>query len=302
MASRDLSNVAASCFTGATVIAITNPLDCLKQRWQVAQTSTRTPLLAFAQEIVRAEGAWRGLWYPGLLSNCLACTISVGTRIGLYPRLRDSFSAGKSGTTMGMLASGLAGGALGYVVSAPFFFASRVAQAEAGIIADGVLITGACAGRAPSVADPGGLATLHYLWSTHGLGALWKGASVLVARGAVLSSTQLTTYDLSKRQLVAAGVEDGPLVHSAASVLASVMLTTAICPLDVVLTTYQAGPSIGRPYTNAWEAACGLVSAGGPAALMRGWLPLWARFLPSSVLTFFIFEQTRKLLLGAYLD
>lgn len=301
MPSADACNIAASCFTGATVIAITNPLDCLKQRWQVAQTTTRTPV-AFALEIVQAEGAWRGLWYPGLLSNCLACTISVGTRIGLYPRLRDSFSSGKSSSTTGMFASGLAGGALGYIVSAPFFFASRVAQAEAGIVADGVLVTGACAGRAPMVADAGGLATLHHLWSMHGLGALWKGAWVLVARGAMMSSTQLTTYDLSKRQLVAAGVEDGPLVHSAASIVASVVLTTAICPLDVVLTTYQAGPSIGRPHANAWDAARGLVSTGGPMALMRGWLPLWARFLPSSFLTFHIFEQMRKLLLGKYLD
>ena len=300
-ASADACNIVASCFTGATVIAITNPLDCLKQRWQVAQTSTGTPL-SFAREIVRAEGVWCGLWYPGLLSNCLACTMSVGTRIGLYPRLRDSFSAGKSGSTFGMFASGLAGGALGYIVSAPFFFASRVAQTEAGVIADGILVTGACAGRAPSVVDAGGLATLRHLLSSHGLSALWKGASVLVARGAVMSSTQLTTYDLSKRRLLAAGVEDGPLVHSAASVAASVVLTTAICPLDVVLTTYQAGPLVGRPYASAWEAARGLVGAGGPAALMRGWLPLWARFLPSSFLTFHIFEQTRRLLLGTYLN
>jgi hypothetical protein len=29
------SEIGASCVTGAAVIAITNPLDCLKQRWQV---------------------------------------------------------------------------------------------------------------------------------------------------------------------------------------------------------------------------------------------------------------------------
>jgi hypothetical protein len=35
---------------------------------------------------------------------------------------------------------------------------------------------------------------------------------------------------------------------------------------------------------------------------MRGWTPLWLRFLPSSVLTFAIYEQARLLLLGKYLD
>ena len=35
--------------------------------------------------------------------------------------------------------------------------------------------------------------------------------------------------------------------------------------------------------------------------LLRGWLPLWARFLPSSVLMFVIYEQLRRAMLGDYL-
>ena len=44
-----------------------------------------------------------------------------------------------------------------------------------------------------------------------------------------------------------------------------------------------------------------MVAAEGPRVLMRGWLPLWARFLPSSVLTFYIYEQLRMLLVGSYM-
>ena len=44
-----------------------------------------------------------------------------------------------------------------------------------------------------------------------------------------------------------------------------------------------------------------MVAAEGPRVLMRGWLPLWARFLPSSVLTFYIYEQFRMLLVGSYM-
>lgn len=40
----------------------------------------------------------------------------------------------------------------------------------------------------------------------------------------------------------------------------------------------------------------------GARGLFRGWVPLWARFLPSSILTFHIYEQTRRVLLGRYLD
>ena len=203
-------NVGASCFAGAAVIGLTNPLDCLKQRWQVARTAL--PSFAFVKEIVATEGLFRGLWRPGLVTNCLACTISVGTRIGLYPSLRDKLTVMTSEPTRtSMFISGLAGGALGYIVAAPLFFATRVAHAEAGLVVDGMLVTGAAAGRAPTAADTGGLGMLRHLWVTTAQPfGLWTGAGMLVARGALMSSTQLATYDSTKRSLQAAGRRFAP--------------------------------------------------------------------------------------------
>lgn len=91
-------------------------------------------------------------------------------------------------------------------------------------------------------------------------------------------------------------------MHSAASLAASLALTTAICPFDVTYTAFTAGPTIGRPHASPAAAARALLREGGPAVFLRGWLPLWARFLPSSVLTFHIYEQTRRALLGSYLQ
>ena len=84
-------------------------------------------------------------------------------------------------------------------------------------------------------------------------------------------------------------------------------LTTAICPLDVTLTRLQVARAAAT--TRSEVAALGgplacvrsMVAAEGPRVLMRGWLPLWARFLPSSVLTFYIYEQFRMLLVGSYM-
>ena len=123
----------ASAFTGSAVIGITNPLDCLKQRWQVAPTSNGMGLPAFTGSIIRSEGLLGGLWLPGLTTNVFACTCTVGIRLGLYPMLRDALSPDSSKRSgASMFASGLAGGALGYIIAAPLFAASRVAQAAAG--------------------------------------------------------------------------------------------------------------------------------------------------------------------------
>jgi len=266
------ANVAASCFTGAAVIALTNPLDCLKNRLQVADAPG---VVAFGRDLVRRDGGLvRALWLPGLATNCAACTISVGTRLGLYPALRDALPGERSGAAM--LGSGLAGGACGYAVAAPFFHATRVAH----VADDGA----------------GGARALRRL-AAGGAAALWKGAPLLVARGAVMSGTQLATYDLAKGAAVDRGAADGPALHALSSLAASVALTTAMVPLDVTLTHYQAAPRAGGPVATARA----LLAARGPAVFVRGWLPLWARFLPSTVLTFLIYEQARKLLLGTFL-
>lgn len=92
------------------------------------------------------------------------------------------------------------------------------------------------------------------------------------------------------------------MVHCAASLAASLTLTTAICPLDVTYTAYLTGPALGRPHASPLACARALIAEGGARALLRGWVPLWLRFLPSSLLTFLIYEQSRRLLVGRYLD
>ena len=174
-------------------------------------------------------------------------------------------------------------------MSAPLFAASRVAQAETGLVsAEGLYTTGSRLGTKPTVASNLGLATLAHLFATQGLVGLWRGSEVLVARGALMSATQLTTYDWTKRQLKQElGVADGPALHIGSSFVASLTLTTAICPLDVIYTKFlHAGPP-ATPLSSARQ----LLHEGGAAALFRGWTPLWARFLPSSVLTFVIYER-----------
>ena len=112
-----------------------------------------------------------------------------------------------------------------YLVAAPLFGASRVAQAEAGKLdAAGTYATGARKGCAPRIpgAPISGLPTLQHMAAEGGVLSLWRGSEVLVARGALLSATQITTYDLTKGYLrTSVGLADGPLVHCIASFVAS---------------------------------------------------------------------------------
>lgn len=275
--------VGASCFTGAATMMLTNPLDCLKQRWQVAPMQSQRSLGAFTREILLSEGIFTGLWFPGLTTNVMACSISVGVRLGFYPMLRDALQPDQQRSGFSMFTSGLLGGALAYIISSPFFAASRVAQAEVGT---------------PQQAS-GSIGTLARMARTTGVLGLWRGSEILVARGALLSATQLATYDLCKGWLRSLGLEDGPTLHSVCAFATSLSVATAICPLDITYTAHLAGK---HSHASAWSCALALLRDNGPGIFLRGWTPLWARFVPSGLLTFHIYEQSRRLLGGRYLE
>ena len=89
---------------GAAVIAITNPLDCLKQRWQVEPGARPQH---FCWEIVQREGLVQGLWKPESHQHVRVyhfCRHKAGV-VSCSSRCRDS--AGQARGGFGMFVSGL---------------------------------------------------------------------------------------------------------------------------------------------------------------------------------------------------
>ncbi|KAH8053971.1 thiosulfate transmembrane transporter [Aureococcus anophagefferens] len=193
------ANIGASCLTGSAVIALTNPLDCLKSRFQVAPHSGGG-VAAFARALVAGDGLWRGLWRPGLATNVCACTISVGTRIGLYPTLRDSFAPARGRRSSCTRASRAAR----WATASPRLYATRVAHVrDLGPASRRSGASGAGVGRS------GGRAA---------------------RAGAVMSGTQLATYDSAKGFAVDRGCWTTGPRYIAPRRCAPVSLTTAMVP------------------------------------------------------------------------
>ena len=62
-------DIIAALFTGAAVILLTNPLDTVKNRFQVAKT--RSGVLAFGAAEIKRLGLLRALWFPGARDELL---------------------------------------------------------------------------------------------------------------------------------------------------------------------------------------------------------------------------------------
>jgi dicarboxylate transporter 10 len=131
------------------------------------------------------------------------------------------------------------------------------------------------------------------MYATQGLRAFSNGLWLNCFRCAVMTSSQLASYDAFKNLLVRSlGLRsDDPLTHFSASVLASLVATTLCSPMDVIRTRMMSsatGGSLGM-------VLGGLARAEGYSWVFRGWTPSFARLGPQTVATLVLLEQHRRI-------
>jgi len=281
------AGLGAAGFAGGLSVAIMNPLDTLKVRYQVA--TEPGAMRGFAGQIVRQEGLWRGLWLPGVNANFWGIGVSSVGRVGCYPYVRDGLLKAVDGEKNAgvMFVAGLLAGAVGYLVSSPVYQVKTLAQAEAGFLENGVFATGASVGKAPRYASlVQGLATLKRD------GHLWRGAGALVVRGALLSAGMQVGYDGFKTWAKRRGaLEDGPVLHGLAACAGGVGAGVCATPADVVMTRYQASSE----YRSAVGAAADILRKDGVLAFYRGFTPFVVRLGPVFLISLPLTEQIRRL-------
>lgn len=301
----------ASIVAGAS----THPLDLIKVRMQLQgepQPICRsTPALAFHSlsgnisvsemsapprvgplsvglKIVQSEGV--SALFSGVSATILRQTLYSTTRMGLYEILKAKWTNPETGTLplARKIAAGLIAGGVGAAVGNPADVAMVRMQAD---------------GRLPmaqrrnykSVVD-----ALGQMAKQEGVGSLWRGSGLTVNRAMIVTASQLASYDQIKETIVKKGVMgDGIGTHVTASFAAGFVAAVVSNPIDVIKTrvmNMQVAPGEAPPYRGAIDCAVKTVTAEGPLALYKGFIPTISRQGPFTVVLFVALEQVRKLL------
>lgn len=263
-----LPNIIAGSIAGAIQPIIFNPLDSLRVRFQIADTSGSSAA-AFAYSIIKREGFIRGLYLPGQPFNSLAVSSSQGLRYALYPPVRDAIMPCGAMRPDLMALSGFISGSLAYFAAAPLFLLKTRGQAAAQ--------TGS---------------QLEYPSSLQGY---WRGSGPMVIRGALLTAGNMMGYDATKKLCTQFGVmSDGPALHVCAATAAAFCAATASAPADVLQTRMQSNSS-GQS-GGAVRCASAIFRADGIPGFFRGWTISVARLVPTFIVGSTIFEQARALM------
>ncbi|CAN0512592.1 unnamed protein product [Ectocarpus sp. 12 AP-2014] len=130
-----------------------------------------------------------------------------------------------------------------------------------------------------------------------GLRGLTRGTSASVMRVMVGSATQLSVYSSCKAAVLGTGLfEDNVYAYLASSLVAGLVVTTTMNPLDVVSTRlYAQGTGVAERYTGPLDCAVKTVSAEGFRGLYKGWTAQYFRLGPHTIYTFLFWEQFKKL-------
>ncbi|CAJ1341855.1 unnamed protein product [Effrenium voratum] len=273
-----VSNAVAACFT--------NPVDVIKVRMQLAGvsqlTSCNATVLSAVRQLWESEGL-RGL-HRGLQPSMLRELSYSGLRMGLYEPVREHLVKlqGWEGTKTSPLVikviAGATTGAVGALLANPFDLLK-------------VRMQGSDALSRVSVT-----AALRSIYQQAGLVGLWRGAGPTVQRAALLTASQVPSYDHAKHKLLDAGLlKEGYFCHFSCSMLAGVVAAGVTSPVDLAKSRIMTQPENGALYTSTLDCLVKTAKAEGLPALYRGFSMQWLRLGPHTTISLMCFEQLRHL-------
>ncbi|GFR45395.1 hypothetical protein Agub_g6678 [Astrephomene gubernaculifera] len=306
---------------GATTC--TNPLDVIKTRLQLYTRkmpgATKPGLVRTGINIVRDEGVlslWNGL-PPAIARGFLY----GGMRLGLYGPIKEalvglaagesqasaSLSSSSSTATATSLAAATtatttAAAARSATPAAPQGFAGFALKAAAGTLS-GAIAAGLTSPtelvktrlQAKGNQAQSTLGVVRQVVQESGVAGLWRGAVPSMARAALLTSSQVATYDSVKHEIMhATGWGDCAGTHLAASSFTGLVTTTVTNPADVIKTNmFVSGGGVRKGIS---QTAADIFRADGVAGFFKGWTANYARLGPQTVITFLISEALRSAL------
>ena len=233
MSSNLVAELAAAGVACSVADGLFHPLDTLKTRLHATPTN-------LSKVIVDAGGGLRAiicLWTSGLAATAARALTFAATRVGAYPTVRDALSSDASVSVR--VAAGSLTGAFAAAIFTPL---------------DILRLRSQLSPRAHPALDV--LGGLRKLAASEGPSALWRGASVNVARAAVLTSAQLASYDGVKRLLRdERGWREDDSLHVTAALTAGAIAQTFVQPLCAARTRIFVGqrPASG-PFWRGYAA------------------------------------------------
>mmetsp|Transcript_21584 Transcript_21584/g.43243 ORF Transcript_21584/g.43243 Transcript_21584/m.43243 type:complete len:291 (-) Transcript_21584:8-880(-) len=282
-----MMSVTSKCFAGGIGCGIagflTNPADVIKVRNQQFTDAKYHSFRTTSTTIFKEEGI-RGFYKGAAASVLRECTYS-SLRMGLYEPIKSQYAMffhDDGNSPIVKWFSAFTSGAIGSAIFNPIDVVKVRFQSQL-----------------PNAPPPYSslFNAFHTIYTEMGLQGLYIGTSATVTRAAFLTSAQLGSYDVIKNNIFVQMFgfdKEANTTHFSASIIASVITTTAANPADVVKTRVMNDPNatIGGPSKHLMH----IWKMNGVSGFMKGWTASYLRIGPHTVISLVLIEKVRQII------
>ncbi|KAF2668341.1 mitochondrial carrier [Microthyrium microscopicum] len=258
---------------------VTHPLDLVKVRLQTQHNGgPKRNMVQMFGHVVKSNG-FLGL-YKGLSASLLRQLTYSTTRFGIYAHLKTSISDRRSQPSFPQLiAISSASGFIGGIAGNPADVLNVRMQHDAALPA------------AERRNYKNAIDGLIRMAREEGLASLWRGVWPNSMRAALMTASQLASYDIFKDLILRyTSLPDNTITHFSASLMAGFVATTVCSPVDVIKTRIMSASenkSLAKLLSDTYRNE-------GPGWMFRGWVPSFIRLGPHTIATFLFLEQHQK--------
>ena len=134
------------------------------------------------------------------------------------------------------------------------------------------------------------------LYQLQGISGFYRGLQANVMRAMVLNGTKMSCYDqiqgmIKDTKLIPAGLP----TQFCAAFTAGFFMACTVSPFDMVRTRLMSQPVDKKVYKGFLDCVIKILAKDGLKGLYAGFIPIWARFAPTTTLQLVIFEQIKPI-------
>jgi hypothetical protein len=273
-------NVAAAGSSAVITVTGIHPIDVVKTRLQVSGQGTRNykslGIGGTIKTIFKEEGIpafWKGIGAAWLREASY-----TSLRLGLYSPIKKVMGVNNQSNFFLKFLAGSAAGGIGSLVGNPFDVIKTRMMAFEGK-------------KAPNF-----WSTLIDIYGLEKVRGFYKGLQANVMRACVLNGTKMACYDQIKHAIVQTNaIPAGIPTQFCAAFGAGFFMATTVAPFDMIRTQLMSQPVGSKLYKGFIDCFLKILSERGTAGLYAGFIPIWARFAPTTCLQLIIFEQVKPI-------
>jgi hypothetical protein len=273
-------NIFAAGISAITTVTLIHPIDFIKTRIQVSSKETQNYnsfriISDTIKTILKEEGVLA--FWKGINAAWLKEASYTSLRLGLYTPIKQAMGLKNDSPFIMKFTAGSLAGGIGSLISNPFeIIKTRMITFEG---KDNVNF----------------LSTVKNIYKSESASGFYKGLQANIIRACALNGTKTACYDEIKELIIKTNyIPSGILIHFCAAFTSGFFMATAVAPFDIIRTNIMNQTT--RKYNGVIDCFVKIIKEKGIFGLYAGFIPIWARFAPSTCLQLVFFEQMKAIL------